>query len=259
MTRARLPLVLASLALLAGATALALPDTGAADVAPVLALLLPGAALTELLGLRPGVLERGLYWVGASLSVTILSGLLLDRTSWGLTRTSFAVTLAGFTVVTALASIPLAAGEHERTGQSVNLRSRSAVAIVLLASCLVVAGAYVVAVHASQTQRFQGFTQFGAAAVSSKPSEVKVTVANREHGPRRYQLRLESGGTARNITTLSLSAGGEWSRTIAIPELCGTSSSVRMLLYVSGRKAPYRSLTLATSGVPRACPPKTAP
>jgi uncharacterized membrane protein len=257
MTRAvRVQAALVSLAVLAAAAAVALPRTLAADVAPLLVLVLPGAALCELLRLRVGALERTLYWVGGSVSITILSGLVLDQTVWGLTRTSISLTLAAITVVTTLTSLVFVG--KRVSGWRLTFRTSPFVGALVLAACLVAAGAYLVAVHASETQRFTGFTEFGAFQARTGSDRVRVTIANREDGARRYALSLSVGRETRRLAGVSLAAGHAWSRTITIPDLCRTSRGVRMLLNLDGRGAPYRSLTLAT-GAARRCGQKGSP
>lgn len=247
MRRLRLVATITLIAAIAAACTLHFSLSPSAALAPALALVLvlPGAAFIALLGLEVGIVQRGLYVLGTSIAITILTGLVLALTPWGLTRSSLTLSLAALTAAAALPSLARRGGRQKVASGRRTIRLRPVAIGVLLLACVVVVGALALAVHAEETQRYAGFTQFDAVPLPSVPASFRVTVANREDGWRQYEMRLSSGGVTRSLGSVSLGPGQEWSCVGSAEALAQSQSgSLRLMLFVKGQEDPYRVLVL---------------
>ncbi|MHB1131403.1 MAG: DUF1616 domain-containing protein [Chloroflexota bacterium] len=237
-----------ALALLAPLTVLAgWPlDTLRFVAAAALILVLPGYALSALLfsGSSFAWQERVLFAVGLSLAVTVLGGLLLNLTPWGLQTESWLVWLSGVTVIAgsmALARSPLIAGSgigSARLGKRAAGLVAMAAFVVVLA--LVQARAGAVLLSNADTVQFWLLNGEGTAA-----NEVQLGLRSLEAGPTVYTLEVWSEeALLHEWPTITLAPGELWEATLRLPEGTPRPGVIEGLLFIAGQEDVYRRAVL---------------
>lgn len=225
-------------------------DNGAARVAVALPLVLiaPGYALQaalfptrELSGV-----ERGLYSVGLSLAITILGGLMLNWSPWGLQAASWALLLgAAALLASAIAWLRrprlLMPAERPR-GPALSLRH----GLLLVLAAALVAGA-VAAVRAPvASQGLQGYTALWLVpAANGDRRSVRLGIGSQEFASTRYRLRLEMNRRViRDWPAIELGTGERWEQQIELPADLPDGAVDAVLYRLDSPESVYRRVTL---------------
>ncbi len=197
-------------------------------------LVLPGYALTAaLFPNQIGLAERLLLTLALSISVTVVSGLLLNLTAWGLQGTTWIVWLGGITI----AACMLALARRQRyltPNLAVNpgasaawLPSAAATAIAL-----VICGFALVLVRDGATQQSTAFTQFWLMPDESSPPGIEVGIRNMETESMRYKVQLlVNNQVVKEWPTITLNNGEQWVDNLVLPPEWAHASSVDAVLY----------------------------
>src|SRR5258707_11001143 len=183
-------------------------------------LVLPGYALTAaLFPNQIGLAERLLLTLALSISVTVVSGLLLNLTAWGLQGTTWIVWLGGITIAACM--IALARRQRYITPNSaVNpgataawLPSAAATAIAL-----VICGFALVLVRDGAAQQSTAFTQFWLMPDESSPPGIEVGIRNMETENMRYKVQLlVNNQVVKEWPTITLNNGEQWVDNVVLP------------------------------------------
>lgn len=183
-----------------------------------LVLVLPGYALTAFAlparsprGFSP-VLWRGLWTAGLSLAVAVLGGLVLNLTPAGLTRVSWAILLAGVTIL-ALAVTAWLRTSSPRSGSP---RPTGVAAGYAVAALALAGGATWLAVASGGWQPTPAFAQLWLVPGTTT---TKATLGVRSAYPdaRAFRLVLKNGTRQEGTWDFTLTPGQTWRRTIPAP------------------------------------------
>ena len=212
---------------------------------PVTAVL--GAALLSSIGYiwvkvlfehRVVGIERMAVAMGLTLSVPVLGGLALYGAGVPLNRATWAILLAGVTLIgDAILMVrgrgvnSAAAGRRSTTW----LQPKRNVVIFGVAAA-VAAGALALASVGATTQRYPGFTQLWL-SVHADAVTASLGVSNQQGSTEQYRLILLSKGRPSEAWNLILSNGQVWQRTIRIS---GKYSTVANLYLMPDLIHPYR-------------------
>ncbi|GAA0806222.1 DUF1616 domain-containing protein [Spirilliplanes yamanashiensis] len=272
MNRLASRLALAVLAL--GSAAAVLYGPGPLVVAGglLLAFLLPGLALTDLIVRRRTVtgVERAVLGPALSLALVVLGGLALHATGAGLTRASWAWLLAGTTLVALVGAAfrqrfspdeakvvaesaagtgdtPLGGGVAVATGgpeTTVGPGRFLLKALPLVLAAAVLGGAAWLSFDSVRQSTATPVTalsveETGRAGVNNlRPVAVTVTGLVEASGP--YRLTVAgSDGVVAEDRTIDVTAG-TWTRTLLVP----ANDRIRIDLYRAGEAAPFRTTLL---------------
>ena len=280
MNRLASRLTLAVLAL--GSAAAVLYGPGPLVVAGglLLAFLLPGLALTDLIVRRRTVtgVERAVLGPALSLALVVLGGLALHAAGAGLTRASWAWLLAGTTLValvgaafrqrfspdeekviaesdsaSASAGAPLGGGVAVATGggtadATVGPGRFLLKGLPLVLAAAVLGGAAWLSFDSVRQSTATPVTalsveETGRAGVNNlRPVAVTVTGLVEASGP--YRLTVAgSDGVVAEDRTIDVTAG-TWTRTLLVP----ANDRIRIDLYRAGEAAPFRTTLLRRAG-----------
>ncbi len=190
-------------------------------LAAVLVLLLPGYALTAAIYPWPtlGLPERALLSLGLSLTLSALSGLLLNLLPGGLSRVGWTLLLAALTLA-ACAIAQVRRGRRPRRalpgpGPGPGWRNSLRYAPALL----VLGSAFGVAVTGALNEPKAGFTQLWMLPVSAESRTVQLGVRNSESAPTGYRLELRvAGQRVEQWEQLRLAPGESWETRATLPE-----------------------------------------
>lgn len=220
-------------------TALALP----------LVLVLPGYSIMAAMFSRraPSFAERLLLSVGLSLAITVLGGLVLHLTPWGLQKYSWVSLLAGITLSgSALALM-------RRRGQVPTAPVRSAPhfslsqgLLLLLAAAVVLTAIGLAAVGANRQPT--RFTQLWMLPVAGAARDrVRLGVSNMESVQMTYRLELAIGNTTIDEwQIIRLEPGERWETTVALPSVLPDTAMIDAKLYrLDAPEEVYRAVALA--------------
>jgi uncharacterized membrane protein len=220
----------------------------------LLALVLPGyAASSALLRGQGESSERVTVAVGLSISITALTGIVLDRTRWGLTDRTWALTLAGITLVGCVGasfSAPTVGRRDVSRRQRPRARSAVVYAAVALLAAVAAAGAVVVAREPAKAAPGDGYTALWIAPRKTAGRFI-VGVRSSELRARRYVLVGRARGRAVFRRAFLLSSGEAWTMTDELPRaVLPARLTVRLYLRNRPRKA-YRHVSLTLDATRR--------
>ena len=197
MTRERAVLLMAIATVLA-AVVLMLADPGFVWLRVVVGvpfiLLLPGHALM-LLADPDGQLGRVEWFalsVGASISITILAGMWLAYSSYGLSAHDMIVTLAAVTLITAVASLARTASQMQEHPQPVQRNSvqRASLGALMLVACTLLV--LLVSISGSRNSDSGRVVQLWSLPDSA--GGVRIGANNVNSSSEHYRLTIEQGG-----------------------------------------------------------------
>jgi uncharacterized membrane protein len=204
----------------------------------LLVLVLPGYALVAALFPRHPLrlAERIVVIVGVSLVCTILGGLALDITPWGLTTNTWAVLLSLITVAgVVVAGLRRTGGEPVPAIAGGRLLPSLSIPQALLfgLAALVVAGALGMARAGALEAPTPGYTQLWLLPDGTgTPQQVRVGVSNAESTPVQYKLQLiVNGNVAQEWANVPLAPGAKWETTTTLPADLPKTQPVAALLY----------------------------
>jgi uncharacterized membrane protein len=182
-----------------------------------LALALPGYALTTALfrGRATRVAERLVLSLGLSLAVTVVGGVLLDWTPWGLQARSWVLLLGSITLsATAWTAYQERGRPLTHTGRPWMGLDRSGWTRLALAA-LVMSLAVTVGITGALLQPRPGFTQLWMLPVDALSA--RVGVHNMEGMRVQYRLQVLADGTcALQWPLIDLEHNEQWERTIEL-------------------------------------------
>jgi uncharacterized membrane protein len=210
-------------------------------------LVLPGYAIAAAIFPGQGLTgwERLLFTLGLSLTATILSGLVLNLTPWGLQATSWAVLLSIVTLGASLAAMQRR--RHERANTPAKLRFPLSLRQVLLfgLSGLIVFAAMGLVQGPKPSHNLQGYTTLWILpGTLSQQNTVSLGIHSQELELINYKLELTlDGKIMREWSDISLTPGGQWERSIVLP--AGEGYVEAVLFQANNPGTPYRRVTLA--------------
>ncbi|RIK39969.1 MAG: hypothetical protein DCC55_16480 [Chloroflexi bacterium] len=204
-------------------------------LALLLVFILPGYAITMALLPRGewGMVERLLLAIGASLATSILGGLVLHQTPWGLQASSWIVLLTA----TTLAASAVAWVRKEQ--QPPTTRSKLPMRVtpqqgLLLALAVVVAGvALNVNDRPAPRHGFQGYTLLWMLpAEAGEQPIVRLGLNSKEFSATTYSLQVKvDGEVAHEWRSIELRPNEQWEERIELSQEQLTASTVEALLY----------------------------
>jgi len=212
----------------------------------VLALVLPGYALTMLVSPRRGLgrAELALGTLAGSLVVSALGGLLLDGLPGHMGRGEWAALLALVTVAASAGAAawparPLAADRAQAAAPSVTPSPRGAlvlnVALAIVAAALV-AGAILVARHAAN--RSPAFSELSTLPATAGPTpRFSIRLASHEHTPTAFTIVAVQDGRPTGSWRVRLNPGGR-TRILTGP-VRASSRRLRVNVYRGHRAQVY--------------------
>lgn len=266
--------VLAGLAVVATGAVLLAPRPAALVAAPLLTLVLPGAALARALmpGRRWSVAEWCMLVPGLSLFTLVLGGLGLAAAGRPLTQRSWALLAAAVTVVAAVAGqfrtwyarrraggtgdpeaqrrfpggpLPRRAPDSTATGERITFRRAVLRLSPLLLAASLLAGAGWYALRAAEqrhTEPFTALVMVPAFATEAPGASRTVTVGIqcREKTATDYLLRVRGTAGFEERLTVRLRPDEDWARRLAVP----STGRVTADLHRDGGATPYRTVFL---------------
>jgi uncharacterized membrane protein len=223
-----------------------------------LVFILPGYALTAALFVerQPELLVRVVFWLGLSVVVVILGGVVLNLTPAGMHAGSWALFLASVTLG-ACVMVLIRRKEQGMPPMGLLRTGHSGLpffkALVLGLAALIVCGAIVLSITDALQQPYAGFTQLWIlpenGSAGAKDS-VRLGVSNMESTATAYHLVVDMDGKmVKQWATIDLQQYKQWQATLALPPSGHTGpAKVEVLLYRA--QAPttvYRHVVLWVS------------
>lgn len=229
----------------------------------LLVLVLPGYALSALVvpaapaGLMrvSPVLWRGMWAVGLSLAVAVLGGLLLNLTPLGLTRMSWAVSLAAVTLLAVAASAWRRRRAMQPRGSAAATPATPAApgrprfsriaAGYALAAVALAAAAIMLAVLSAGRQHSPGFAQLWLVPARSPAVSGQATLGVRSgyQGTETFHLVLRRGPHPIGTWDFTLGPGRNWQRTVTAP----VGQHLTAQLSGVGQRAATETVTITSS------------
>jgi hypothetical protein len=160
-----------------------------------LVVLLPGYTLTSALFARqaPEMPSQLLLSVGLSLAITILEGLALNLTPWGLQAVSWGLALGGTTIVAGGVAL-LRGRRHSAPAAPAAGPTMRQGLLMGVGAALLLAAIFIASSPAPQ-QGLEGYTNLWMVpAPAGSPSTLHVGVSSLEFATTRYKLQLEADG-----------------------------------------------------------------
>ncbi len=192
-----------------------------------LALFLPGYALEAAIFTRRDLRteERAAISLGTSLAVAALTGLALTWMPWGLQAKSWAIALAGVTILSSLAALLRRLLFEEENPPNGRIGLSSLQGLLLGAAVLLAAGAYWLASQPTPTEGLQGYTMLW---LLPKPTvgtgELQLGINSQEFGSTDYRLEVWALGRLVKVwPDLELKSGETWQANI---QLSGAGSVI---------------------------------
>jgi uncharacterized membrane protein len=231
-------------------------------------LFFPGYALVSALFPKKGTLdtlERIAFSFGLSIVVTILAGLILHYTPWGLDLYPILLTLACFILVTSAIAYyrrhRLSTGDRFTLSFQISLPRwtelspiNKALSIVLVLSMLGAIGvlSYVLTAPRGE-ERFTEFYLLGPEGTTENyPSEmvvgeegtVTLGIVNHERQEVSYHVEVQINGVKNaELGPLVLAQGEEREEEVSfVPQEAGDNQRVEFLLYKNEEEEPYTTL-----------------
>lgn len=215
-------------------------------VLPLL-LLLPGYALMSFLFPKRSLssVDQIAFSLGLSLAVTVLSGLVLNLTSWGMQAKSWALLLGALTICLAIAAQIRRRSPIPTPSTRFTLNSRLGllfgIAVILLVAAVSVASLGAI------RQWTPGFTQLWILPIDDTASDkVILGLHNYEGTTVSYQLKLRAGDTLLiEFSTIEIESGGKWETVVNVPpEYEGVQALKAELYRLDDPETIYRRVTL---------------
>jgi uncharacterized membrane protein len=237
------------LALALAATAISVMGAGSRELpamllAVVIALVLPGYALS--LAILPSIakIERLLCSLGLSLAANVIGGLMLGLSPWGINRMTWAVWLGGVTLLSLIVAELRISGWQTPHVQQVSMPDWRSLARFGVA--LIVLGVAVFAAGRAATHGEPAFTELWSIsqAIEAGP-DMEVGIRSHEKMRTSYRLTVDSG--SRRIaerTAIEVDPGEEWVTQVRLSDR--PSQPVVVTLYRLDRPGEvYRTVRLS--------------
>ncbi len=224
-------------------------DSWLAPLGMVLVLVLPGYALSA--ALLPSLVgtARLLCSLGLSLVVSVLGGLALNTTPWGLRPLPWALWLGGLSLVSAVVALRRVT-EEKGTGEGTSpelWRPRLTPASVIgFAAAAMVVGLAVSLAFQSTSVGAPTFTQLWAIPThGNNQYSLEIGVRNLEDAPVTYQVVVAEGGeTLAAWDSITLKPGEDWTDRVG-PMAAAPTVPLEVQLYRSSSPGTlYRSVLI---------------
>lgn len=217
-------------------------------------LLIPGYALTAALlpGQLPGLVERFIFSLAVSLIIIIVGALVLNWTPFGLNARSWAVFLAGISLISSgIAFLRRRRLNIPFSGLAGFRRIPITLPQGVLCSfaALIVCTAIGVSVIGAQQQPSPGFTELWILphGEASNHSTVQLGVKNMEATPMEYRLVVDMNGKITKVwPTINLNQNSTWQSTFSLQlDSQSTPTKVEAILYrIDAPSKVYRHVLL---------------
>ena len=226
-------------------------------------LFIPGYILLSALfpdkGSLSGV-ERITFSIGLSIAITVIIGVILNFTPWGIDLYPLLISFSIFIVVMAFVAWYRSLQSYEELSitVSINLSHWREIAgldkilsISLVVAVLIALGSigYVIAVpkHEQMFTEFYILSTDGKAedyprqVVLGEPVELTIGIVNHEDDVISYMVKIKGAGIENSqIDTGELTDGEEWQEIVSfVPQSSGSGQKVEFWLYRSGEAEPY--------------------
>jgi uncharacterized membrane protein len=193
-----------------------------------------------------GVPERVTLSVGLSIAISIVGGLLLNLTPWGIQRASWGILLGTITLVANLVAFVRRwrSGALRQSHTFVKITRRQALS---LATAVLIAGfALAISVMGAKEQHVSNFTQLWITPANKAGEElVRIGISNQEQLTRNYRLQVTAqDNVVRVWPVIELAPGQKWEDTASLPPT-GVLGTVEAELYLADDLATaYRTVAL---------------
>jgi len=210
-----------------------------------LVLVLPGYALTAATFSESSlaVTERLLFSVGASITLAVTAGFVLNWTPWGMSPVSWAALLAGITVIASAVALVRRRKRPAIAPRWAAIRPTALQLVVGIAAVGLTAWAIVVARAGVADQYVVGFTQLWMVPLEyPDPPGVYLGFRNEEDGPHAYRLRVEAGDVVLwDWTSITVDTGEGWDKVAFLPPGWDSPAPLEAKLYRDDdQEEPYR-------------------
>lgn len=215
-----------------------------------LVLIGPGLAVTTVLlpVKQLGSAEHVLTACVTSIALTVLGGIVLNATPWGLQPLSWLALLGGMTVAAALTALVrlrrIRMGAGGRLGSAASSRRggessaqgvqvpTARLALPMVAILLLALAVYVARIPAPAAQ-FQGYTTLWMAPNGEQAAPgVRIGVQSAEFEPAGYRLEVRVNGQVSGVwPDLALAPNQAWQTQVVLPETGGAGIELEALLY----------------------------
>ena len=220
-----------------------------------LVLFLPGYALTAAL-FTPGSLgraERLVLSMGLSISLTALSGLVLNWTPWGLQAGTWILWLGGLTVIASLVGMLrlqrqkeqiIASPNPSRSGRFGGKSTFNLYQSGMLAMAVVIVVIALVVARNGAEQTSSAFTQLWILP-TDQANSVRVGIVNDEQTTVQYHLQLQVKGVMVNDwPSIQLNSGQKWENLIGLVGGAGPGDVQALLYRLDAPTQVYRRVVL---------------
>ncbi len=199
----------------------------------LLVLVLPGYALTEALFAKRSMdlPEKLAFYLGLSLAVGVISGLILNLTPWGLQTGSWVILLDGLTV--GAACVAMVRRRDVPAMRQISLRLSFRQGILFGLAVAIAGAALAVASLGVVRQPTQAFTQFWILPVeAANENTVELGISNMETVDVNYRVEILVGGIVLNAwDPVTLQHGEKWVVEYTLPQKQSETELVEAILY----------------------------
>ena len=210
-----------------------------------LVLIVPGYALmSTFAGPSLGLVERLVMTIGFSLTLTILGGLVLNLTPWGLQAVSWAVFLGSATLVFAFFAQWRRLRQTELGPVSLNPNLKPKETGLFGLALVVVVGAILLARWGDQEQN-ANFTQLSLIPAKNNSGSVQLQVVSTEQTTLKYRLQLLNGNqVVKEWPSIELAPEQTWQE--IVPVAPSNGSKLQAILYrLDDPNTVYRRVDLS--------------
>jgi uncharacterized membrane protein len=215
-------------------------------VVPLL-LFLPGYALCAALFVAPRLdaARTLLLSVALSVAAAVVSALVLNVTSAGLSSAPLAVVLVAVTCAGCFAADVRRPFAEPDAARPILPRLRRRDAVLLLVASALVGAAVGLARTPLPAGKIRGYTALWLLPGTLNPENVRVGIVNDELHPMRYRLVVEAGGLVVHAGASDLRPGEQIHQSIALKLAPATRTKIEALLYrESSPNVVYRRATI---------------
>lgn len=212
---------------------------------------LPGYAMFSVLFRRDALNLTDLlaFAAGFSLGITILGGIILNLTPFGLSAEGWRLWLAGFTIIALM--ISLFRLDNKAAGDGIPATNRrphnlATSQMMIFAAAIVLFGmSLAIAYEGDRNRPTEEFSQLWLFWQDQGRGIASLGLNNLESQTNEYRVALLSSGTTVHEWDLQLASKEIWQVNYQIPShFLSSSSEVRLIVYRAGESEVYRSTTL---------------
>ena len=214
----------------------------------LLIAFLPGYALFSILFRRDALELTDLmaFVISFSLGISILGGILLNLTPFGLSAEGWRLWLAGFTIVALMISLfRVEAKADEFAGTHRRPHNLSTSQIMIFAAAIVLFGMSIaIAYEGDRNRPKEEFAQSWLFFQDEAQGAVVMGLNNLETQTNNYRIVLLASGTTVHEWEVTLEAQESWQVNYLVPRHFLDASELSLVVYRAGETEIYRSTTL---------------